>query len=88
MYHLKIKEEVSMITVADKVYDKALSLPANDRIGLVERLLSSLNLPTQPDVDKLWADEAERRVAQIDSGEAELIPGETIFERIRKRYRR
>ena len=88
MYHLKIKEEVSMITVADKVYDKALSLPANDRIGLVERLLSSLNLPTQPDVDKLWADEAERRVAQIDSGEVELIPGETIFERIRKRYRR
>ena len=77
-----------MITVADKVYDKALSLPANDRIGLVERLLSSLNLPTQPDVDKLWADEAERRVAQIDSGEVELIPGETIFERIRKRYRR
>ena len=85
---MKIKEEVSMITVADKVYDKALSLPANDRIGLVERLLSSLTLPTQPDVDKLWADEAERRVAQIDSGEAELIPGETVFARIRKRYRR
>ncbi len=77
-----------MITVADKVYDKALSLPANDRIGLVERLLSSLNLPTQPDVDKLWADEAERRVAQIDSGDVELIPGETVFERIRQRYRR
>ena len=77
-----------MITVADKVFDKALSLPANDRIGLIERLLSSLNLPTQPDVDKLWADEAERRVAQIDSGEAELIAGETVFERIRQRYRR
>jgi putative addiction module component (TIGR02574 family) len=85
---LKSKEEVIMITVADKVYDKALSLPANDRIGLVERLLSSLNLPTQPDVDKLWADEAERRVAQIDSGDVELIPGETVFERIRQRYRR
>jgi len=77
-----------MITVADKVYNKALSLPANDRVGLVERLLSSLNLPTQPDVDKLWADEAERRVAQIDSGEVDLIPGETVFERIRQRYRR
>jgi putative addiction module component (TIGR02574 family) len=85
---LKSKEEVIMITVADKVYDKALSLPANDRIGLVERLLSSLNLPTQPDVDKLWADEAERRVAQIDSGDVELIPVETVFERIRQRYRR
>ena len=39
-----------------------------------------LNRPTQPAVDKLWADEAERRVAQIDSGEVELIPGETVFE--------
>ncbi len=77
-----------MITVADKVYDKALSLPANDRIGLVERLLSSLNLPTQPEIDKLWADEAERRVTQIDNGEVEVVPGESVFERIRQRYRR
>jgi len=77
-----------MTTVADKVYDKALSLPADARIGLVERLLSSLNLPTQPEIDRLWADEAERRVAQIDRGEVELIPGEKVFERIRLKYRR
>lgn len=77
-----------MTTVADKVYDKALLLPADARIGLVERLLSSLNLPTQPEIDRLWADEAERRVAQIDRGEVELIPGKKVFERIRLKYRR
>ena len=77
-----------MTTVADTVYDKALSLPADARISLVERLLSSLNLPTQPEIDRLWADEAERRVAQIDRGEVELIPGEKVFERIRQKYRR
>lgn len=77
-----------MITVADKVFDKALSLPANDRIGLVDRLLFSLNLPTQPDIEKLWANEAEQRVAQIDSGKVDLVPGEKVFERIRKKYRR
>ena len=77
-----------MTTIADKVYDKALSLPADVRIGLVGRLLSSLNLPTQPEIDRLWADEAERRVAQIDRGEVELIPGAKVFERIRKKYRR
>ena len=62
-----------MHTVADKVYDEALSLPADARIDLVERLLSSLNLPTQRKIDKLWAEEAERRVEQIDIGEVDLI---------------
>ena len=39
----------------------------------------SLNLPTQPDIDKAWAEEAERRVDQIDRGDVALIPGEKVF---------
>ena len=75
-----------MTTIAEKVIDEALSLPADARIGLVEKLLSSLNLPTQPEIDRLWAEEAERRVVQIDRGEVELIPGEKVFERIRQKH--
>jgi len=75
-------------TVADKVYDEALSLPADARIGLVEKLLSSLNLPTQNEIDRAWAEEAERRVDQIDRGKVKLIPGEKVFEKIRQKYRR
>lgn len=75
-----------MSTVADKVFDEALSLPADDRLGLVERLLCSLNLPTQGEIDSLWAEEAERRVGEIDRGEVELIPGEKVFEKIRRKY--
>ena len=77
-----------MLTVADKVFDEALSLPANDRLGLVEKLLCSLNLPTQGQIDTLWAEEAERRVGEIDKGEVELIPGEKVFEKIRQKYGR
>ncbi len=77
-----------MPTVTDKVVDEALSLPANDRLGLVEKLLCSLNLPTQGEIDNLWAEEAERRVGEIDSGEVELIPGEKVFEKIRQKYAR
>ena len=77
-----------MSTVAEKVVDDALSLPADARLGLVEKLLSSLNLPTQPEIDRLWAVEAERRVGQIDRGEVEMIPGEKVFEKIRQKYRR
>ena len=72
----------------DKVVDEALSLPADARIGLVEKLLSSLNLPTRPEIDRLWAEEAERRVAEVDQGKVELIPGEKVFERIRQKHKR
>jgi putative addiction module component (TIGR02574 family) len=77
-----------MPTIADKVFDEALSLPADARLTLVEKLLTSLNLPTQAEVDRLWAEEAERRVAEIDRGEVTLVPGEHVFERIRRKYGR
>ena len=75
-----------MPTVAKKVIDEALALPADARIGLVGVLLSSLNLPTENEIDRLWAEESERRVAAIDRGEVELIPGEIVIEKIRNKF--
>jgi putative addiction module component (TIGR02574 family) len=77
-----------MPTAADRVVDDALDLPSDARIGLIDRILASLNLPTRPDIDKMWAEEAERRVAQIDRGEVQLIPGEEVFAKIRRKYAR
>ena len=77
-----------MLVVAKKVFDEAFSLPANARLSLVEKLLISLNLPTRPEIDRLWAEEAERRIAQIDKGVVKLLPGKKVFSNIRKKYRR
>jgi putative addiction module component (TIGR02574 family) len=77
-----------MSVVSKKVFDEALSLPANARLSLVEKLLFSLNLPTRPEIDRLWAEEAERRIAQIDKGVVKLLPGKKVFSNIRKKYRR
>jgi putative addiction module component (TIGR02574 family) len=77
-----------MSIVAGKVFDDALSLPSDARVMLVERLLKSLNLPTQAEIDRLWAEEAERRVSQIDRGDVKLIPGDEVFAKIRQKYRR
>ncbi len=75
-----------MAIVADKVFDNALSLPSDARMILVERLPKSLNLPTQAEIDSLWAEEAERRISQIDRGDVDLIPGEVVFAKIRQKY--
>jgi putative addiction module component (TIGR02574 family) len=77
-----------MSAMNDRVTDEALSLPADARLSLVEKLLTSLNLPVDKEIDRLWAEEAERRVTQIDAGEAKLIPGEEVFSRIRAKHGR
>lgn len=77
-----------MATTVEKICNEALFLPAEARIGLVERLLASLNLPTQADIDRLWAEEAEHRIAEVDSGNIKLVPGEQVFESIRRKYGR
>ena len=77
-----------MSTVIKKVFDEALSLPADSRMILVEKLLASLNLPIQAEIDRLWAEEAERRVSQISRGEVDLVSGEEVFVRLRAKYQR
>jgi putative addiction module component (TIGR02574 family) len=59
---------------------KALSLPPCERAELAERLLSSLDPPTQEKLDELWAAEAEDRLDAIDRGEIEAVPAEQVFE--------
>ena len=77
-----------MAKAQDRVLDEVLALPVEARLALVEKLLLSLNVPTQPEIDELWAKEAERRVSQIDRGEVELVPGEGVFSRIRGKDKR
>ncbi len=75
-----------METTHERFINEALSLPADARIELIEKLLTSLNLPISEDVERLWAEEAERRASQIEEGKAKLIPGEEVFARIRGKY--
>ena len=77
-----------MAVALEKVVDEALLLPADARIGLVEKIIESLNLPTRQEIDKIWAEEAEKRIQQIDQGEVDLIPGEDVFSKIRNKYTR
>lgn len=77
-----------MDAVTDRVTEEALSLPADARLDLVEKLLTSLNLPIDNEIDRLWAEEAERRVTQLEAGEAKLVPGDEVFSKIRTKHGR
>ncbi len=74
-----------MIEPSKKIVQDALSLPADQRLALIDRLLHSLNVPTQPEIDELWAKEADLRISQIEMGDVKTIPGEQVFQEIRER---
>jgi putative addiction module component (TIGR02574 family) len=64
-----------------EILEQILALPPSDRAELADNILASLE-PSDPVVLKLWAIEAEDRVAAFKRGEIEAIPAESVFEEI------
>jgi len=61
------------------------SLPIDLKTRLIDRLLNSLQ-PSQTEIDTLWAEEAERRVEEIRSGNVRTISGDVVFREIHDRF--
>jgi len=66
---------------------KALELPPEERARLAERLIASLDPETDPQAGELWLQEAERRLAEIESGSASGLQGEHVIEKARSTLR-
>ena len=64
---------------------EVLALPLEDRARLAERLLESLDNPSEQETEQLWLDEAERRVEEIDEGKVKLISSEEFERRVQAR---
>ncbi len=72
----------------EKSLQDALSLPSNLRTKLVDKLIESLNVPIKKEIDDLWAEEAEKRISDIDSGKVKRISGEKVFKEIQSRFKK
>ena len=75
-----------MPALAQKILQDALALPSNLRANLADKLLESLNSPTQKKLDLFWGKEAEKRLKELRTGKASTIPANMVFEEIRNRY--
>ena len=65
--------------------EKAAQLSEAERAELALSLIESLDGPADPGVEEAWRVEIERRVGQIERGEVQLIPGDEVFARLRRR---
>ena len=60
----------------------ALRLDDEARAELAAELLASLDGPADPDAERAWDAEIERRVAAIEAGTIPLEPWEKVRQRI------
>ena len=72
----------------EKLRSEALSLPEAERAELAHSLVISLDGPVDQDAEKAWDAEILRRLAEIDSGTAELIDRAELHRRMRERRSR
>ncbi len=77
-----------MNALAEKLAEDALALPDDDRAALTDVLLRSLKTPAGEEIERLWTEEAERRVKEIDDGTVTLLDGQEVMQGARARLRR
>ena len=76
-----------MTPEVEKIFEAALALPPDLRETLAEKLLDSLDLPSQEDVDAAWLDEIQRRLDALEKGEIGGTPVEEVIRKLKARRR-
>ncbi len=75
------------MTIQQKqLFDEVDILPLDLKTKLVDQILNSIN-QTNASMDDLWIKEVNRRKQEAEIGEATLINGEEVFQRIQQRLR-
>ena len=65
---------------SEVILQDALTLPAIERVKIIDQLLSSLD-EADARLDAKWAEEAEARIDAFERGEIRSIPLEEILAR-------
>jgi putative addiction module component (TIGR02574 family) len=66
---------------------RALKLSRRKRARLAQRLISSLDRKADADAEKIWLEEAERRLRELTSGKVAGIPAEKVIKKARAAIR-
>jgi putative addiction module component (TIGR02574 family) len=73
-----------MADILAELKERAAQLPEGERAELALALIESLDGPADADVEEAWRIEIEHRAAQVERGEVKPIPGDEVFERLRR----
>jgi putative addiction module component (TIGR02574 family) len=76
-----------MTPQVSEVLEKALALSTQERGLLIDHLIESLDEgPAEEGVEQAWDEEIKRRVSDIRSGKAKMIPGEQVLQELAQEF--
>jgi hypothetical protein len=67
----------------EELRQQALTLNNRDRAALAHDLLTSLDSLSPEELRLVWADEADRRLQELQNGTADEIPGPEVVRQAR-----
>jgi putative addiction module component (TIGR02574 family) len=76
-----LRRYLTMDTELEKLEAEALKLEPGERAALAQQLLASLE--EDADIEEAWAEEVERRIAEVEKGAVQLIPIDEALARVR-----
>ena len=68
------------MTASDEILKEALTLKPEQKAELIDKLLSSLDMPDK-EIDELWTREAESRIDAYERGKIKAVSLEKVFEK-------
>jgi putative addiction module component (TIGR02574 family) len=80
----QLKGSTEMSTTNDKLVSEICALPDVEKIRLVDAILTDLDKP-DPEIDRIWAEEARRRWAAYKAGRVPTISYEEVMAKHRSR---
>ena len=72
-----------MTLTVNQIERELFNLDLNTRAHLAEKLILSIDAPSEAENLKLWVDEAERRLADLRAEKAREFPASEVFQSLR-----
>jgi putative addiction module component (TIGR02574 family) len=66
-----------------RIENEALHLPKEERAQLIQRLVLSLESPSEEELRSDWLFEARRRAEELDNDSVEAVPSDVVMKKAR-----
>ena len=73
----------NMVTQADKLVTEIRALPDEEKLRVLDAILTDLDKPDQ-EIDQVWADEARKRWSSYKAGRLQTVS----YEELMRKYNR
>lgn len=88
---MRVKQERASLSGMNervkKLSEEIRKLSPEEQADLMDELLVLTYREPDPEIEKAWAEEAERRIDAYNRGETTAIPAEEVMAGLRSRYR-